>query len=130
MQIRKYLRFLKPTHLALFAFTLLATLFMATTGQAQTMGTGNSQNQNATNTVSITSSGFAPDTITVNKGDSVTWTNNDSTNHTVTSQNKNIQLNSGEIKPGSSYSYTFSKSGTYNYSCSLSPNMQGKIIVQ
>lgn len=77
------------------------------------------------NEVRIANFAFSPDTITVKAGTKVTWTNEDSTVHTVSA----TDFESGEIKPGQSYSRTFSTPGTYDYRCSIHPSMTGKVIV-
>lgn len=77
--------------------------------------------------VQIIGSSFNPKNLTVTKGATVTWTNNESVIHTISSSE---DLNSGNILPGKSYSRVFNDAGTYNYHCSLHPNMIGSIIVQ
>ena len=76
----------------------------------------------------ITGKGFQPGRITIKAGDSVTWSNNDSRDHTVTASNGSFA--SGNIKPGGGFSFRFPKPGTYPYSCSLHPRMKGTIVVQ
>jgi LPXTG-motif cell wall-anchored protein len=83
---------------------------------------------NNSNTVSIENFSFNPSEITVKKGTEVTWTNNDSTTHTVTSDTNAFQ--SGDITPGSTYKFTFSQTGTFSYHCSIHTTMTGKVIVQ
>ena len=69
---------------------------------------------------------FVPTTISVNLSDSVTWTNKDDTEHTVTSKN-NI-FNSGLIGTGQSFSHQFGEDGTLEYFCQLHPWMVGTVI--
>ena len=80
------------------------------------------------NSISIANFAFAPNSLTVKVGTKVTWTNNDSVAHTVTENNG--AFNSGDLAPGSSYSFTFSKAGTYSYHCSIHPSMTATITVQ
>src|ERR1700761_9071475 len=61
----------------------------------------------ATNMVTIQNFAFSPANITVKKGTSVTWTNKDSTAHTVTETDGQTGPNSRDVNPGSSYSFTF-----------------------
>lgn len=68
---------------------------------------------------------FVPATITLKRGTTVTWTNRDITNHTVTGSG----WNSGIIAPGATYSRTFATSGSFDYTCSIHPSMQGTINV-
>ena len=83
---------------------------------------------NKSNAVSIENFSFNPGELTVKKGTEVTWTNNDSTTHTVTSDTKTFS--SGDITPGSTYKFTFSETGTFSYHCSIHTTMTGKVIVQ
>ncbi|HWP61778.1 MAG TPA: cupredoxin domain-containing protein, partial [Candidatus Paceibacterota bacterium] len=86
-------------------------------------------NQNPqSQTVSIANMAFNPQTITVQRGAMITWINNDSMQHTVTSDNG--FFGSGTLSLGQSYSYTFLNPGTYTYHCSIHPYMTGTIIVQ
>jgi plastocyanin len=71
---------------------------------------------------------FEPISITIKAGATVRWTNYDTQFHTVTSDDG--LWDSGQISPGSSHSYTFSKPGTYKYHCSDHPRMTGTVIVQ
>ena len=79
-----------------------------------------------THDVDITGKGFSPNRLTLKAGDSVSWTNTDSRDHTVTGPG----FGSGNIKPGGRFSFRFPKPGNYPYSCSLHPRMKGTIIVQ
>lgn len=77
---------------------------------------------------SVEISGFAfnPDTITITKGSTVTWTNKDSAPHTISGSG----FESGSLSTGQAFSHTFDEAGTYDYSCSIHPSMKGKVIVQ
>jgi plastocyanin len=77
--------------------------------------------------IAIKNFAFNPSQITVKAGTKVTWTNNDSATHTVTSDNGTF--NSGDVNPGGSYSFTFTNPGTYQYHCSIHPNMTASVIV-
>lgn len=83
----------------------------------------------AVSTVSISNFSFHPAVLTVKTGARVTWTNHDTTPHTVTSSDKRFN-SSGGLDTGDQYSIVFDKPGTYAYFCSLHPMMVGKIIVQ
>jgi plastocyanin len=85
----------------------------------------------ATDAVAIKDFAFSPANITVKAGSTVTWTNQDSTTHTVTADTSSSDApDSGNIAPGKSYSFTFQKAGTYMYHCALHPNMVGMVTVQ
>ena len=78
---------------------------------------------------------FTPDTLTVKVGTTVTWVNQDSYIHTVTSGNspsdRSGLFDSGNLNGGETFSFKFDKAGTYNYFCipHFSLGMIGKIIV-
>jgi len=71
---------------------------------------------------------FDAETITVPVGTTVTWTNKDEIPHTVASADKSFKDSPG-LDTGDSYSYTFTKAGTYSYYCTLHPFMKGKVVV-
>jgi plastocyanin len=71
---------------------------------------------------------FAPMTMKVTPGSTVTWTNLDDEPHTVTSD---IGLfRSGAMDTNESFSFKFDKPGTYHYTCSIHPRMVGTILVE
>ncbi len=78
---------------------------------------------------------FAPDPITVVVGvnNTLTWTNNDESVHTVTSvsvPSGAATFNSGIMSAGGVYTLTLTVPGTYQYDCSLHLWMKGTIIVK
>jgi plastocyanin len=79
------------------------------------------------NKVSIKNFAFSPADLTVPVGTTVTWTNEDSDAHTVTSGNG--PLHSPTLNTGDTYQYTFTKAGTYSYLCSIHPFMTGTVKV-
>jgi plastocyanin len=80
-----------------------------------------------TKTVQIVKSGFTPTSTTINVGDSVTWKNADIVNHQVVADDGSFA--SPVMKPGESYSQTFSKSGKVSYHDSLFTNRKGSVTV-
>jgi plastocyanin len=82
----------------------------------------------APDTVLISNYQYIPATLSVKVGTVVTWTNQDPDEHTVTSYNKTFD--SGLISHGKSFSFNFTKPGTYNYFCIPHPDMVGTVIVQ
>jgi len=80
-------------------------------------------------TVDVAIRGFAfqPQTITVPVGTTVRWTNQDSVAHTSTS--KNGVWDSGSLRQGQSFSFTFTKPGTFPYFCTIHPSMTATVIV-
>ena len=81
----------------------------------------------ASATVSIRDFSFAPRSVTVNVGDSVTWTNAGPTDHTATASDGSFDT--GTLSKGRSASHTFAKAGTFAYVCSIHPNMHGSVKV-
>jgi plastocyanin len=77
----------------------------------------------STNMISVNISNFTfvPANITVTNGTMLTWTNNDTVQHTVTSVTGTFD--SGNINPGATYSYTFNQSGSFEYSCTIHPSI-------
>lgn len=78
--------------------------------------------------VSIENSAFNPQTITVTTGTTVTWTNNDTTDHTVTSDSG--LFDSGHVAAGNTFTYTFNDPGEFTYHCSINTTMTGTVTVQ
>ena len=83
----------------------------------------------AGNAVAIKNFAFAPAALTVKVGVKVTWTNQDSDAHTVTSQGSGGALNSKAMNTGDTFSYTFTKAGTYTYLCTIHPFMTAIVTV-
>ena len=71
---------------------------------------------------------FAPGTITIKAGASVTWKNTDDEPHTIVSDTGLFR--SGALDTNESFSFRFDKPGTYHYACSIHPRMVGTIVVQ
>ena len=78
--------------------------------------------------VTIKGMKFTPDSVTIKAGQSVTWTNNDLRDHTVAADDGSF--NSGNLRPGDSFTYKFAKGGKFKYACSLHPRMKGEILVK
>lgn len=79
-------------------------------------------------TVDIADFAFSPATLTIQVGDTVTWTNLDTVQHTATSTSG--AFDSGLLDQNGSYSFTFTQPGTYDYLCTPHPYMTGQIVVQ
>jgi plastocyanin len=79
-----------------------------------------------------TGSGFAfsPKSLTVPVGTKVTWTNSTTAPHTSTSDDSSaVKWDSGQIQQGGTFSFTFTKAGTYTYHCNVHPSMTATIVV-
>jgi amicyanin len=124
--------------IAAVAVVALVVAFVVTRpdNSMDSMDMSNSKNQNEatqkataeTNEVSIKNFAFSPATIKVKKGTTVTWTNEDSIEHTVTGDSGGPD--SELIGQGDTYTYTFNEAGTFDYHCKPHPNMVGKVIVE
>jgi plastocyanin len=81
----------------------------------------------ASKAVSIINFAYSPAALTVNTGDSVTWTNKDKApeGHDVTGDG----LDSGLMNQGDTYSFTFNSAGSYSYICTIHPSMTGTVEV-
>jgi plastocyanin len=71
---------------------------------------------------------FDPETVTVAPGTTVEWDNDDGARHTVTAADKSFD--SGDLKPGTKWSYTFAAAGTFAYGCTQHPEMTGSVTVK
>jgi len=81
----------------------------------------------ATKTVQIKRSAFSPTTVTIKTGDIVKWTNTDTQNHQVVSNNGSFV--SPILGPGRSYTHRFNASGTYRYHDGLNSAVKGVVKV-
>ena len=77
--------------------------------------------------VKIDSFNFSPAALTVKAGTEITWTNADDIPHTVVS---NGTFKSKVLAIGEKFTFKATKPGTYSYSCSIHPNMTGKVVVE
>jgi plastocyanin len=80
------------------------------------------------NAVTIQNFAFQPANVQVTVGTTVTWTNNDTAPHTVTFRDSSL-TSSGILRQGDTYSYTFTKVGTFSYYCAVHTYMIGEVIV-
>jgi plastocyanin len=114
-------------------------------GAATTTTTSSSSTTTSTTAVSITpgsssktDNAFDPNPVKAKLGDTITWTNHDSTPHTVTSGTNakpDGKFNSSPgfktlISPGQTFSHKFTEAGEYPYFCQLHPNMVGTVSVR
>lgn len=79
--------------------------------------------------VDIKNFAFNPSTLTIKKGDTIIWTNNDDVAHTVTSDSGS-ELDSSSLSKGTTYSHTFESSGEFDYHCMFHLMMKGKVVVE
>ncbi len=94
------------------------------------MGTNESEWVQSTK-IDIKDYAYSPETVTVKIGETVTWTNQDSVGHDVVMDDDAAGgPNSELLAKGESYSYTFTRAGTYAYHCSPHPYMKATVIVE
>lgn len=87
------------------------------------------------NTITLTSSGFSPGTLTIKAKTTVTWVNKSGTEAIVNSSphpshTDYSPLNLGAFPDGGTLSLTFDKQGTHKYHNHLNPSQTGTIVVQ
>jgi len=78
--------------------------------------------------VEVKNFSFTPMTLTVAVGTKVTWKFDDSAQHTVSAMDKSFV--SPAMNNGQTYSYIFTKAGTFQYICSIHQYMKGTVVVQ
>jgi predicted secreted protein with PEFG-CTERM motif len=76
---------------------------------------------------------FIPSMVTIDVGGEVTWENNDTAAHTVTSgsatDGPDGVFDSSLIMAGSTFSHVFDDAGTFDYFCMVHPWMAGTVMV-
>ena len=125
---------------------VFASVFLFFDKGDETAGSGNqevnpgitSQNETPNSTsgiepviynIDIKDFNFNVSELTINIGDKVTWTNKDSSTHTVTSDSGG-EISSLYLANTQSYTHKFTSVGTFAYHCKLHPMMKGKVIVK
>ncbi len=132
------------------ALAVVAVLVLAACGGSSSSGSGSTPaatptssaggSSATTNSITIQNFTFTPSKTTVSPGTTVTWTNNDSTPHDVTSTNGpgtgatiTSLFTSGELAQGKTVSFTFKTAGTYYYECKIHASLgtrHGVVIVK
>lgn len=77
--------------------------------------------------ITIQGFAFAPATITIPAGTTVTWTNKDGPKHNVISANG--AFGSKDLATGETFSFTFNAAGSFAYGCTIHPRMVATIVV-
>ena len=76
---------------------------------------------------------FDPQEVTVKKGGTVTWTNNESVPHDVTKEDgpgPDFSSGDGNMQEGDTFKQKFSAPGEVSYICTVHPNMTGTVTVK
>jgi amicyanin len=84
----------------------------------------------ATQHVAMENYAYSQSALTIQVGDTVTWTNHDQAPHDVVTTSGPASLQSPMLAQGESWSFTFTVPGTYSYYCSVHPDMRAQVIVQ
>jgi plastocyanin len=79
-------------------------------------------------TIKMQNIAFAPKAVTVKVGQKVTWTNEDTVDHNVTSQSGET-IKSDNFGKGGTFSFTPKKAGTIKYVCTIHPGMTATLTV-
>ncbi len=83
----------------------------------------------ATQQVMMQGYAFSPAALTVRVGDTVTWMQHDEAPHDVVTTSAPVAFRSPQLSSGQSWSYTFRQPGTYQYYCSVHPDMRASVTV-
>jgi plastocyanin len=89
-------------------------------------GCGGGSSSSASDAIAVRDFEFAPVSHTAKAGEKVTWENEGEQIHNV----KGRGFFSRAMDAGESYSFTFKRPGSYDYVCTLHPQMRGKIVVE
>jgi plastocyanin len=71
---------------------------------------------------------FMPRRVVVRLGQTVRWTNDDDTAHTVASQS--LRIASEAIRPGQTFTYRPRRRGSFFYFCTIHAGQTGRIVVR
>jgi len=77
--------------------------------------------------VEIEDFAYDPDPVTIEEGGKVTWINRDSAPHTATAEDGSFDT--GTLEEGKIGSESFKEPGTYAYTCTIHPEMEGTVEV-
>jgi plastocyanin/predicted small metal-binding protein len=72
---------------------------------------------------------FTPASLSINVGDTVTWTNHDTAPHNIVVTDGPEKFTSPTLQTGQTFSHTFTKAGNYSYYCSIHPDMKATLTV-
>ncbi len=104
------------------ALALLCAAALAASGKL-----ASAAEKSAPHKVIMKATSYTPMALTVRRGDTVVWVNEDPFPHTVTSAGA---FDSKSIAAGASWKYKANKAGVYAYTCTFHPNMKGTLTVE
>ena len=108
-------------------FILITILFLTGCGKKDSKPGAPASTKTDSHNVSIKDFSYKPKTISIEAKGTVTWTNDDSVDHTVSADDKSF--NSGQIPAGIKFKHKFNSAGSFTYHCTDHPNEKGKVIV-
>jgi len=113
------------------ASTIFSIVVLDANGTITTDKSSNEENK--VNILGLESPFYSPNTVNIKAGETLTFDNIDANFHTVTSGTQKSgpdgTFDSGLLKAGDTFELTLDKPGTYQYYCTIHPNMVGTIIV-
>lgn len=78
--------------------------------------------------ITISQFSFQQSNVTIKRGAKITWTNQDSVPHTVTSDSSSV-FDSNTLTTGNNFSFMFNTVGSFSYHCAFHPSMRATVIV-
>jgi plastocyanin len=120
-------RKMKKYHIVVLVALAVATVMVAGCTSSSNPSPGPVTSSASQNTVAIKDYAFSPSTLTIQKGTNVTWRNDDSVQHQITSDSQ--AFSSPLFGTGGTYTYQFNTTGTFPYHCSIHPSMKGTVVV-
>ena len=99
----------------------MKTLMLGLAASLVAMGPAPAVTAQEDQVIQISDKTFQPDTLVIKVGERVTWKNADTMDHMLTDM--------GRLKPGQTWSHTFSKEGYFQYHCTIHPKMIGVVVV-
>jgi plastocyanin len=114
--------------LSIAILTVTLVIALMATKQDHHISIVSAQQKPESKEIKIDNFSFGPGTLTVAVGSTVTWTNRDEMPHTAVSTDGIFK--SKVMDTDEKFTYTFERSGTFTYFCSIHPKMTGKVVVQ
>ena len=104
-----------------------AAVVLSTLALGACSGSGGDGGSNDGNAVAVEDFAFSPEALRVKAGTTVTFTNRDAFDHTVTA--KDQSFDSGHLAKDATFERTFDAPGTYAYRCAIHNSMTGSVVV-
>jgi plastocyanin len=108
-------------------YILCGLFFLNSCSSPEGNETANEKSAHTTDTVVIKQMQFTPAELSVQKGDTIVWINNDLVAHDITEE-KNKAFYSDTLEVGKSWKWVVTDSAAYM--CSIHPSMKGKIVLK